>query len=194
MEKEQAPKQISMEDRIRRKYHEIVHPASSASEDAFRDIVQSLPPGDVRKAMQDMIPQFRDLLKPQDRSLVIGSLMQKTMAPVVLGIFGGVGGAAVGAGVGLLAPPTLPVAPIVGAVAGGLSGIGMGLSIPTESQTERMRIQVEAARQKMTLQTTAGQSAAGMFDSDRIDQITKAIIWGGGALGGGAPVLREAST
>lgn len=184
MEKEGAPRG-SVVDRVRHKLDVLFHPASTAAEDAFREIAGTLPPGDIRRSMEEMVPKLRDLLKPQDKNLVIGSMMQATIPPVVLGVFGTVGGSLVGTPFGM----TIPAA-----IGGGLTGVGLALSQPSMAETERMRIRTEAARQKMTLQTTAGKASAGMFDSARINEITKAIIWGTAGRGGVGSVLKEAST
>lgn len=86
-------KKSPLVERIRRKIDSIIHPASSASEDAFRSIIAVLPQGDMKKSMQMVMPQLRDLLKTQDRALFIGSIMQRAIGSVVFGTFGGFGGA-----------------------------------------------------------------------------------------------------
>lgn len=169
-------------ERIRRRLDHIFHPASSASEDAFHSIIAVLPPGEMKKSMELVVPQLRDLLKVQDRSLLISSFMQRTISSIVFGMFGSVGGTT-------LVPLGLPQGPFIGVAA----GIGLAFAMPTASQMERARIEMSAKQQVMMLRTSGGKEAAKVFDSKRVDQITQAILWGSGAQGGGGGVLSQAA-
>lgn len=174
--------QESVGDRLKRKLDHIFRPASSASQEAFQSIISVLPEGEMKKSMQMVLPQLKDLLKVQDRDLVIGSLLQRGISSVVFGVFGVTGGAL-----------TSPVTGIYGPIAGGVTGVGLAMAIPTPSQSERSRIAIAAKQQEMMLRTSGGKEAAKVFDAKRVDQITQAIIWGTAAHGGAGGVLSQAS-
>ncbi|MBI5019509.1 hypothetical protein HZB58_04535 [Candidatus Gottesmanbacteria bacterium] len=169
----------SVTERIKRRLDHVFHPASSASEDAFRSIIAVLPPGEMKKSMEMVTPQLRDLLKVQDRSLVIGSFLQRVIASVNFGVFGGIGG--------------LFVEPVTGPFVGAAIGVASANALPTPSQMERSRIAMTAKQQEMMLRTSGGKEAAKVFDAKRVDQITQAILWGTGAQGGAGGVLSQAA-
>lgn len=171
----------SVSERIKRRLDHVFHPASSASEDAFHSIIAVLPPGDMKKSMEMVTPQLRDLLKVQDRSLVIGSFLQRVIASVNFGVFGGIGG--------FFVDPITGVGPITGAAI----GVAGANALPTPSQMERSRIAMTAKQQEMMLRTSGGKEAAKVFDAKRVDQITQAILWGTGAQGGAGGVLSQAA-
>ena len=56
-------KKSPLVERIRRKIDSIIHPASSASEDAFRSIIAVLPQGDMKKSMQMVMPPASGFVK-----------------------------------------------------------------------------------------------------------------------------------
>lgn len=176
----------TISDRLRKKWDHWFHPASSASKEAFTSIIAVLPPGEMKKSMELVTPQLKDMLKVQDRTLVMSSFLQRAITSTVFGIFGATGGSAVGLAV-----------PVIGPIYGGIAGIGTGIAtafaIPTASQMERSRIGIEATKQTMMLRTTGGKEAAKVFDSTKVDQITQAILWGAGATGGAGGVLSQAS-
>lgn len=183
-----APKpKHSVAEKVREKLADTFRPASSASEKAFRSIIAVLPPGDMKKSMEMVLPQLKDTLKVQDRSLVMSSLFQRGISSVVFGVFGAVGGSAIGFA-------TLnPVGPVYGAVTGAGLGVSAAFAIPTVSQMERSRIAVAAKQQEMMLRTSGGKEAAKVFDAKRVDQITQAILWGSAAQGGAGGVLSQAA-
>jgi len=172
----------SIADRLRKKWEHWARPASSTSEEAFRSIIAVLPEGDMKKSMEMVVPQLREMLKVQDRSLVMSSLFQRAISSVVFGVFGTVGGTV-----------TAPLTGIYGPIAGATAGVAAAFAIPTQSQMERSRIALAGKQQEMMLRTTGGKEAAKVFDSKRVDQITQAILWGAGAAGGGGGVLSQAS-
>lgn len=172
----------TVSERIKRRLDHVFHPASSASEEAFRSIIAVLPPGDMKKSMEMVTPQLRDLLKVQDRSLVIGSFLQRVIASVNFGVFGGIGG--------FFADPSMSG---IGIVTGAAIGIAGANALPTPSQMERSRIAMTAKQQEMMLRTSGGKEAAKVFDAKRVDQITQAILWGTGAQGGAGGVLSQAA-
>lgn|GEM_PF-4946990 len=177
--------QGSVAERIRKKstwMERTFRPASSASEEAFRLIIAVLPPGDMKRSMETVLPQLKDLLKTQDRELVIGTFLQRAISSVVFGVWGGIGGA-------FLDPTMTGIGPAIGAA----TGVGTAFAIPSASQTERARIAVAAKQQEMMLRTSGGREAAKVFDSKRVDQITQAILWGTGAQGGAGGVLGQAA-
>lgn len=169
----------SVAERVKRRLDHVFHPASSASEDAFRSIIAVLPPGDMKKSMEMVTPQLRELLKVQDRTLVIGSILQRVIASVNFGVFGGIGG--------------FFVEPVIGTITGAAIGVAGANALPTPSQMERSRIAMTAKQQEMMLRTTGGKEAAKVFDAKRVDQITQAILWGSGAQGGAGGVLSQAA-
>lgn len=187
-----APKpRGSVVERVKNHLKKTFRPASSASEEAFKSIIAVLPPGDMKKSMEMVLPQLKHTLKMQDRSLVMSSLFQRGISSVVFGVFGAVGGSVAGTAMGLVtANPAIPVYAFA-------TGVGLGVSaafaIPTASQMERSRIAVAAKQQEMMLRTSGGKEAAKVFDAKRVDQITQAILWGTAANGGAGGVLSQAA-
>lgn len=177
----------SVGDRLKRKLDHIFRPASSASEEAFQSIIAVLPEGDMKKAMETVVPQLQDMLKAQDKSLVAGSLFQRVITMGVFGWFGAVGGAGVGFATGLFHGA------LIGAASGATLGAASAFAFPTESQMERSRILIAGKQQEMLLRTTAGKKTAESFDSGRVNEITQAILAGTLVKGGGSGVLAQAS-
>ncbi len=177
----------SIGDRLKRKLDHVFRPASSASEEAFQSIIAVLPQGDMKKAMETVVPQLQDMLKAQDKSLVANSIFQRL---VTMGVFGGFG-AASGAGTGFIighGPGAL-----IGVATGATLGAASAFAFPTESQMERSRILIAGKQQEMLLRTTAGKKTAESFDSGKVNEITQAILAGTLVKGGGSGVLSQAS-
>ena len=179
--------QGSVVDRIKRKFDHVFRPASSASEEAFQSIISVLPPGDMKKSMEMVVPQLRDMLKAQDKSLVANSAFQRVITMVVFGGFGAAGGAGTGFLVGL------GHGALIGAATGATLGAAGAFAFPTESQMERSRILIAGKQQEILLRTAAGKQTANVFNSDKIDQITQAILAGTLVKGGGSGVLAQAA-
>lgn len=187
-----APKpKISIAEKLRKKWEHAFRPASSASEEAFKSIIAVLPPGDMKKSMEMVVPQLKDMLKAQDRSLVFSTIFQRAVTSTVFAGFGAVGGLGVGSlvgagiGTGILAP--------IGAITGAITGVGVAFVEPSASQMERSRIAIAAKQQEMMLRTSGGKEAAKVFDATKVDDIVKSIIWGTAAKGGAGGVLSQAS-
>lgn len=107
--------------------------------------------------------------------------MQRAISSVIFGVWGGFGGA--------LVDPSLTVGPVTGAVL----GVGTAFALPSASQMERSRIAMTAKQQEMMFRTSGGKEAAKVFDAKKVDDITKAILWGAGAQGGAGGVLGQAA-
>lgn len=190
--KESFPKpKESVTERVKRKLDYIFHPASSASREAFNSIIAVLPPGEMKKSMELVVPQLKDLLKTQDRSLAFATVFQRAVSMVVLGGIGLVGGAGAGVATTLLLDGGVSVT--AGAIVGAAVGIGAAFVNPSVSQMERSRIAMAAKQQEMMLRTSGGKEAAKVFDAKRVDDITKAILWGTAANGGTGGVLGQAA-
>jgi hypothetical protein len=155
----------------------LFRPVSSAREKQFREIIQVLPEGALKKSYENMLPQLRDMLKIKDFDTVTSEVITRSV--MLLG-----GGVFAGAGFAFLIPShgftALHAAVGTGMIIGAFSPFG-------PAARERKGIANETINNKNFYSTTAGKDAARAWNKlpgGNTDQIVRAIIMGTSTMRG----------
>ena len=169
---EREPAHSTIGDRIRNRIDRFIRPVSAAREKQFREIINVLPEGAMKKSYETMLPRLREMLKIKDFDTATGEIITRSVAFLFGGTFAAMG-IAVSVGSGT------PIGLLHAAVGLGLMGSAFAPFGPIAR--ERKAIDNETITFKDFYSSPAGKDAARAWDKlpgQNTDQIVRALILG----------------